>query len=321
MRKTLGMNGIFLITPKPCYELLAPKFLSLKVSLIWLETVEDLESLVLNETPSLKPDSTALDSRVTNHAHRSNFMPHLGSGRSSRLNDGLVDAFSLGQFDWSQYRLLSVFSDCVVPLRIFEKFGLGFYNFHPGPPERPGWAPLNYALYDGDRSFGVTLHEAIEKVDGGPIIAVQEFRVPEDSNYHSLASLTFEAFLDLFELFLPQLLSDEKLVPQNQRTTWNWGLKKKTKKDLAKDAWVYIDTSPRELIRKIKAFGMSNDICRLKIEFQGKIYAFDPLRQTQNFFNLVNECSVASRAGTTIQPQVTIRDDYLETWGVRFHPY
>ena len=49
-------------------------------------------------------------------------------------------------------RLLAFLTSVIVPQRILERLGYGAYNFHPGPPNYPGWVPSHFAVYDaGDR--------------------------------------------------------------------------------------------------------------------------------------------------------------------------
>jgi len=70
-----------------------------------------------------------------------------------------VDAFAA--FDAAllkRARLLSFASPIIVPAHVLGALGFGAYNFHPGPPEYPGWAPAHFALYDGASEFGATVH-------------------------------------------------------------------------------------------------------------------------------------------------------------------
>lgn len=51
-------------------------------------------------------------------------------------------------------RLIGFKTGVVVPSRILRLLGYGAYNFHPGPPEYPGWAPFAFAIYDQVLTFG-----------------------------------------------------------------------------------------------------------------------------------------------------------------------
>ena len=52
---------------------------------------------------------------------------------------------------------------------MLDAFAGPSYNFHPGPPNRPGRYPSVFALYDNARHFGITVHEMLPKVDSGAI--------------------------------------------------------------------------------------------------------------------------------------------------------
>jgi hypothetical protein len=55
-------------------------------------------------------------------------------------------------------RLVAFTTDVIVPPDILDHLGFGAYNFHPGPPHFPGWAPALFAVHDHATEFGVTAH-------------------------------------------------------------------------------------------------------------------------------------------------------------------
>src|SRR5215470_6679976 len=67
-------------------------------------------------------------------------------------------------------RLIAFTTGVVVPQTVFEALGHGAYNFHPGPPDYPGWAPAHFAMYDGAKTFGATAHVMERRVDSGAIV-------------------------------------------------------------------------------------------------------------------------------------------------------
>jgi methionyl-tRNA formyltransferase len=88
-------------------------------------------------------------------------------------------------------RLIGFVTPVLVPARILNRFGYGAYNFHPGPPEYPGWMPSHFAIHDGVGKFGATAHIMIEKVDAGPIVAVERFAVPPNAVLETLEQLAY----------------------------------------------------------------------------------------------------------------------------------
>ena len=80
-------------------------------------------------------------------------------------------------------------------------------NFHPGPPEHPGSCAANWALYNEDKSFGVTAHFMNGLVDNGLIFRVRRFPMEPD-----LDSLLLKADKEVLKLF--------KEVVGDMTTTW-----------------------------------------------------------------------------------------------------
>jgi methionyl-tRNA formyltransferase len=58
----------------------------------------------------------------------------------------------------SRSRLIAFATPVIVPAGILASLGHGAYNFHPGPPQYPGWAPAHFALYEQATEFGATVH-------------------------------------------------------------------------------------------------------------------------------------------------------------------
>src|ERR1700722_13967653 len=53
-------------------------------------------------------------------------------------------------------RLIAFVTADIVPPSVLARLGYGAFNFHPGPPSYPGWAPAHFALYDQAPVFGAT---------------------------------------------------------------------------------------------------------------------------------------------------------------------
>src|ERR1019366_1708599 len=71
-----------------------------------------------------------------------------------------------------QARLIAFVTPEIVSKNTLARLGYGAFNFHPGPPSYPGWAPSHFALYQQATEFGATAHVMIERVDAGPVIEV-----------------------------------------------------------------------------------------------------------------------------------------------------
>src|SRR5262249_48472008 len=72
-------------------------------------------------------------------------------------------------------RLIAFTSGVIVPRPMLGALGHSAYNFHPGPPDYPGWAPAHFALYDGARTFAPTAPLMTNPVASGPVSPLPSF--------------------------------------------------------------------------------------------------------------------------------------------------
>ena len=177
-------------------------------------------------------------------------------------------------------RLIGFLTDVIVPERILNQVQYGCYNFHPSLPNRPGWAPLNYALLDNDEAFGITLHRMAPKVDSGYIVAIKKFAIDSSDDY---IKVNEQVFLCLFSLLKEQRLAlifnRGPLIP----IPVSWGSLRKTKSDLSTDSLVQLkQVSQERLNALVRAFGYSPELCLLRLqESPGEtLYFYDHTRQS-----------------------------------------
>jgi len=102
-------------------------------------------------------------------------------------------------------RLIAFCTDVLVPPSVLQDLGYGAYNFHPGPPQFPGWQPARFAIHEGATEFGATAHVMVEKVDAGPIVGVEVFPVPHGLSVTRLEELSYLALAELFRRLAPAL--------------------------------------------------------------------------------------------------------------------
>ena len=57
-----------------------------------------------------------------------------------------------------------------------KKIKINSFNFHPGPPEYPGFGCYNFAMLDKVNFYGSTVHIINDKFDSGKIINVKKFK-------------------------------------------------------------------------------------------------------------------------------------------------
>lgn len=124
------------------------------------------------------------------------------SVRDPRLDirhvETLVELEALDSATLAGARLIAYFTDVIVPQAVLDAVGFGSYNFHPGPPNYPGWGPAHFAVYDRAVAFGVTAHVMHRNVDTGPIVGTDLFAIPPGTSVARLEQLAFVALVRLF---------------------------------------------------------------------------------------------------------------------------
>ncbi len=148
-------------------------------------------------------------------------------------------------------RLLAFTTGVIVPHTILAALGHGAYNFHPGPPQYPGWAPAHFALYDGSRTFGATAHVMAEQVDSGPIIGVESFIIPDKISVRGLEQMAYVRLAHLFWRMSGDLACDPSPASALPIV---WCGVKSTRRMYREMCELPAGISAAELARRIRAF-------------------------------------------------------------------
>lgn len=92
------------------------------------------------------------------------------------------------------------------------------YNFHPGIlPEYRGSGAYSWAIINGERETGVTLHEIDRDIDHGPIVEIRRFQVKPSDTAGSLFRQAENVMFLMFKRWLPEIaVSDPSAVPQDE---------------------------------------------------------------------------------------------------------
>ena len=149
-------------------------------------------------------------------------------------------------------RLIAFATSVIVPADILTQLGYGAFNFHPGPPSYPGWAPAHFALYNRATEFGATAHAMVEQVDAGPIIGVAPFPIPAEITVLALEGLAYAHLAQLFWRMAQSLATDVAPPPILPLT---WGRKKYSRRAYREICDIPLDIPKDELERRIKVFG------------------------------------------------------------------
>ena len=91
-----------------------------------------------------------------------------------------------------------------------------------------------------------------EKVDAGPIVAVQRFDIPEKARFMDLELLAYRVMVGMFHDLAGRLAGDEAPLPVINET---WGPKKTTEADFERMRLYDQNTSEAEITRRFRAFG------------------------------------------------------------------
>jgi methionyl-tRNA formyltransferase len=149
-------------------------------------------------------------------------------------------------------RLIAFVTPEIVPGAVLDQLGYGAINFHPGPPNYPGWAPAHFALYDQATEFGATVHLMVEQVDAGPIVDLALFPVPPDISVPGLEGLAYAHLAQLFWRMARSLATNVALPPPLAAT---WGSRKYSRRVYREICEIPLDIPRDELVRRVRVFG------------------------------------------------------------------
>lgn len=149
-------------------------------------------------------------------------------------------------------RLVAFATPVIVPPDVLAALGYGAYNFHPGPPEFPGWAPAHFALYERAAEFGATVHAMVARVDSGPIVEAVHFPFPPDIGVQGLEGLAYAHLAKLFWRFARYLATESEPLPQCEL---QWGHRKYSRRAYQAICDIPLDISKDELDRRLRVFG------------------------------------------------------------------
>jgi methionyl-tRNA formyltransferase len=138
----------------------------------------------------------------------------------------------------------------IIPKEILEIPRHGTLNVHPSLlPKYRGPAPERFALLKGEKITGVTIILLDEKVDHGPILAQEEFVIPEDMKHEELHQKLGEIGGELLVKTIPLWVKGE-IEPKEQdhlKATF-------TKKIIKEDGRIDWSKEAEYIARQIRAF-------------------------------------------------------------------
>jgi methionyl-tRNA formyltransferase len=187
-------------------------------------------------------EQVALASALRGHRPQLTIYPATASEQLAAIDAAIM----------ARARLIAFSSAVIVPSRVLAALGFGAYNFHPGPPEYPGWAPAHFALYDAATEFGVTAHAMAERVDSGPIVDVARFAIPAGISVLGLEGLAYAHLARMYWGLAKELATEATPLPQHPL---GWGPKKNSRRAYQAICDIPLDISRDELERRMRVFG------------------------------------------------------------------
>ena len=151
--------------------------------------------------------------------------------------------------EWEGDLLISYLAQWIIPGRLLSKATMSAINFHTGSPDYPGIGCTNFAIYNGEKEFGITCHHMLERVDSGDIIAVRRFPVFENETVFSMTQRCYAEIWHLFYELMSGLLQGQPLPASNEK----WTRKPYTRKQLNELCELTPDMSAEEKARRIRA--------------------------------------------------------------------
>jgi methionyl-tRNA formyltransferase len=152
-------------------------------------------------------------------------------------------------------RLIAFATPVIVPPSILNAVGYGAYNFHPGPPQYPGWAPAHFALYEQAAEFGATVHAMAERVDSGPIVDASLFPIPADISVLGLEGLAYAHLAQLFWRLARTLATQAEPLPEKPL---RWNTRKYSSRAYRAICDIPLDITKEDLDRRMRAFGSNH---------------------------------------------------------------
>jgi methionyl-tRNA formyltransferase len=152
----------------------------------------------------------------------------------------------------SRARLIAFATPVIVPPQVLRALGYGAYNFHPGPPRYPGWAPAHFALYEQAVEFGATVHAMAERVDSGPIVEAALFPIPPGIGVLGLEGLAYAHLARLFWKLAKTLATQAEPLPEQ---ALRWGSRKYSRRAYRAICDIPPDITKEDLDRRMRAFG------------------------------------------------------------------
>lgn len=98
----------------------------------------------------------------------------------------------------------------MLPRKVREKAALGCMGVHASLlPMYRGWAPISWAIINGETETGVTLFHLEDEVDSGDVVAQESFAIDREDTCATVYEKAVEASIRILRELLPQIAVDK----------------------------------------------------------------------------------------------------------------
>ena len=148
----------------------------------------------------------------------------------------------------------------ILNTKILQMAKIASINFHPAPPKYRGRGGINYALYNEEKKFGVTVHLMDQKIDHGKIIAVKYFKIPKNCTVEKLFNLTLRNLYLIANIIFKRLKNNPKNLDKMLEVSkkFKWSKKLFSTRDMNKFYKINLKSKKSIFLRKIKATNYKN---------------------------------------------------------------
>ena len=193
---------------------------------------------------------------ITNYKHKASkqFIKYL---KLRRINFDHIDSSKKKNIKFSKKYdyLISFLNKSYISDKLRRKIKINSFNFHPGPPEYPGYGCYNFALLDKINFYGSTVHIINKKFDNGEIVDVKKFKISyKKINLDKLISMTHKNMSKQSKKFINEILKDKLKVENN----FKWRKRAYTKKEFESAREIKLNKSKKIILKKLKAFTFKN---------------------------------------------------------------
>jgi methionyl-tRNA formyltransferase len=130
-------------------------------------------------------------------------------------------------------------------------------NLHMAPlPEYRGCNQFSFAIFDGAKVFGTTLHRLEEGIDSGDILAERRFPLPEGCFVQDLYAMTHEASVVLFKESIGDIFAGRYTLTPQASLVEARGTSLHYRSEISRLKTIDLTHDPQKILRQIRATAM-----------------------------------------------------------------